>query len=257
MWRNTMPRGVRLSLAAAGALVLVGAPTATAAPSEVVDQSTTTAVPTTTTAVPTTTTAPPTTTRERYVSRRDSEEATSTSTSTSPSPSTTTSALATTTGPTTSTAAPTTTAGQPGNRALTAAAGRAGLSVTVAGQWATVVPGAKSANGTLTLISVTSTGGVVGSPVDWAATASSTDFVGTNGTIPKSAVTYEATAIAGNVGGSTSTPRQNLGSPKIVVDRTGSVWPSETVTWTPRLWVDYPDGAAVGAYSGTITISVA
>lgn len=248
MWRNTMPRGVRLSLAAVGALVLVGAPTATAAPSDGANEVTTTAAPTTTTttAAAATTTAAPTTTRERYVSRGDSEEATTTTTTT-PAP-------ATTVAPTTSAPAPTTPVG---NRAMTAAAGRAGLSITVAGQWATVVPGAKSANGTLTLISVTSTGGVVGSPVDWTATASSTDFVGTNGTIPKSAVTYEATAIAGNVGGSTSAPRQNLGSPKIVVDRTGSVWPSETVTWTPRLWVDYPDGAAIGAYSGTITISVA
>ncbi|NKS64702.1 hypothetical protein GS966_01970 [Rhodococcus hoagii] len=249
MWRNTMPRGVRLSLAAVGALVLVGAPTATAAPSDGANEVTTTAAPTTTTtttAAAATTTAAPTTTRERYVSRGDSEEVTTTTTTT-PAP-------ATTVAPTTSAPAPTTPVG---NRAMTAAAGRGGLSITVAGQWATVVPGAKSANGTLTLISVTSTGGVVGSPVDWTATASSTDFVGTNGTIPKSAVTYEATAIAGNVGGSTSAPRQNLGSPKIVVDRTGSVWPSETVTWTPRLWVDYPDGAAIGAYSGTITISVA
>lgn len=253
MWRNTMPRGLRLSLAAVGALVLVGAPTATAAPSDGANEVTTTAAPTTTTtAAAATTTAAPTTTRERYVSRGDSEEATATTTTTPAI--TTTPAPATTVAPTTSAPAPTTSVG---NRALTAAAGRSGLSITVAGQWATVVPGAKSANGTLTLISVTSTGGVVGSPVDWTATASSTDFVGTNGTIPKSAVTYEATAIAGNVGGSTSAPRQNLGSPKIVVDRTGSVWPSETVTWTPRLWVDYPDGAAIGAYSGTITISVA
>lgn len=256
MRHNRMPRVIRLSLAAAGALVLAGAPTATAAPSDAADEVTTTAAPTTTappttTAAATTSAAAPTTTRERYVSRRDSEEATSTTATT------TTSEPATTTVPTTSTVAPTTTSGQAGNRALTAAAGRGGLSVTVAGRWATVVPGAKSANGTLTLISVTSTGGVAGSPVAWTATASSTDFVGTNGTIPKSAVTYEATAIAGNVGGSTSTPRQTLDSPKTVVDRTGSIWPSETVTWTPALRVDYPDGAAVGSYTGTITISVA
>lgn len=251
MRHNRMPRVIRLSLAAAGVLVVAGAPTATAAPSDVADEVTTTVAPTTTTVAPTTTAAP-TTTRERYVSRRDSEEATSTTTTAAP-PTTTT----TPTAVTTSSAAPTTTSGQAGNRALTAAAGRGGLSVTVAGRWATVVPGAKSANGTLTLISVTSTGGVAGSPVAWTATASSTDFVGTNGTIPKSAVTYEATAIAGNVGGSTSTPRQTLDSPKTVVDRTGSIWPSETVTWTPALRVDYPDGAAVGSYTGTITISVA
>ncbi|WP_258195451.1 hypothetical protein [Rhodococcus sp. OK519] len=241
-----MPRIVRLSLAATGVLVIAGAPTAAAAPSGATSEAevtSTSVVPTTTT-----TTAAPPTTPERYVSRRDSEESTPASTTTS--------------APTTTTASPelsspTTTTQSSGPGKFAAAAGRAGLSITVAGKWATVVPGAKSANGTLTLISVNSTGGVAGSPVAWTATASSTDFVGTNGTIPKSAVTYEATAIAGNVGGSTSTPRQTLDSPKTVVDRTGSIWPSETVTWTPALRVDYPDGAAVGSYTGTITISVA
>lgn len=42
MWRNTMPRGLRLSLAAVGALVVVGAPTATAAPSDGANEVTTT-----------------------------------------------------------------------------------------------------------------------------------------------------------------------------------------------------------------------
>ncbi|WP_430335033.1 hypothetical protein [Rhodococcus sp. ACT016] len=139
----------------------------------------------------------------------------------------------------------------------TAAQGRAGLSITVGGRYGTIVPGAERASGTLTLVSVTATGGVVGSPVDWTATASSTDFVGPNGTIPKSAVTYTASAIAGNLGGSTSTPTQTLETPKTVVARTGSVWPSETITWTPALRVDYPGGAPVGTYRGTITVSVA
>lgn len=255
MWHSRMPRALRLSLAAAGVLVLAGAPTATAAPSDVSDEATTesTAESTTTTA-PTTTTAAPTTTPRRYVSREDSEEATTTPSTTTSAPTTTAS---TTAAPTTSSAAPTTTTGQTRSGALTATAGRAGLSITVAGKWGTIVPGAERASGTLTLISVTATGGVVGSPVDWTATASSTDFVGPNGTIPKSAVTYSATALAGNVGGSTSAPTQTLEAPKTVVARTGSIWPSETVTWTPALRVDYPDGAAVGTYTGTITVSVA
>lgn len=249
MWRNTMPRGIRLSLAAVGALVLVGAPTATAAPSDGANEVTTTAAPTTTTtAAAATTTAAPTTTRERYGSRGDSEEVTTTTTTT-PAP-------ATTAAPTTSAAAPTTTAGQNGNRALTAAAGRGGLSITVAGQWATVVPGAKSANGTLTLITVRDeSSGTRG----WVATASSTDFVGTNGTIPKSAVNYRATALAGELAGGDLSSKgwQSLEAPKTVVERTGLSWPLEMITWTPALTVNYPDGAAIGAYSGTITISVA
>lgn len=252
MWRNTMPRGLRLSLAAVGALVLVGAPTATAAPSDGANEVTTTAAPTTTTtAAAATTTAAPTTTRERYVSRGDSEEATATTTTTPAI--TTTLAPATTVAPTTSAPAPTTPVG---NRALTAAAGRAGLSITVAGQWATVVPGAQSANGTLTLISVSDN--ALGSDKSWVATASSTDFVGPYGTIPKSAVTYEPTAVAGKTLGGTLSVQgpQSLGTPQTVVERTGLDW-LETITWTPRLRVNYPEGAAVGSYTGTITISVA
>lgn len=250
MWRNTMPRGLRLSVAAVGALVLVGAPTATAAPSDGANEVTTTAAPTTTTtAAAATTTAAPTTTRERYVSRGDSEEATATTTTTT----TTTPAPATTVAPITSAPAPTTPVG---NRAMAAAAGRAGLSITVAGQWATVVPGAKSANGTLTLITVRDdSSGTRG----WVATASSTDFVGTNGTIPKSAVNYRATALGGELAGGDLSSKgwQSLEAPKTVVERTGLSWPLEMITWTPALTVNYPDGAAIGAYSGTITISVA
>ncbi|MBM4468875.1 hypothetical protein GS921_08150 [Rhodococcus hoagii] len=252
MWRNTMPRGLRLSLAAVGALVLVGAPTATAAPSDGGNEVTTTAAPTTTTtAAAATTTAAPTTTRERYVSRGDSEEATATTTTTPAI--TTTPAPATTVAPTTSAPAPTTSVG---NRALTAAAGRSGLSIITGGPVGAIVPGAKSASGTLTTVTVTDSGsGTRG----WVATASSTDFVGPYGTIPKSAVTYEATTLAGKVlgGDLTRTGAQTLGTPKSVVERTGLSSSLEIITWTPALRVDYPDGAAVGSYTGTITISVA
>ncbi|MFX1786749.1 hypothetical protein [Prescottella equi] len=231
-------------MAAVGALVLVGAPTATAAPSDGANEVTTTAAPTTTTtAAAATTTAAPTTTRERYVSRGDSEEATATTTTTP----------ATTVAPTTSAPAPTTSVG---NRALTAAAGRSGLSIITGGPVGAIVPGAKSASGTLTTVTVTDSGsGTRG----WVATASSTDFVGPYGTIPKSAVTYEATTLAGKVlgGDLTRTGAQTLGTPKSVVERTGLSSSLEIITWTPALRVDYPDGAAVGSYTGTITISVA
>ena len=244
MWRNTMPRGLRLSVAAVGALVLVGAPTATAAPSDGANEVTTTVAPTTTTVAPTTTAAP-TTTRERYVSRRDSEEG--------PTTTTTTTAAEEPSIPTTSTITPTPPSGA---GKLAAAAARSGLSITVFGQWATIVPGAQSANGTLTLISVSDN--ALGSDKSWVATASSTDFVGPYGTIPKSAVTYEPTAVAGKTLGGTLSVQgpQSLGTPQTVVERTGLDW-LETITWTPRLRVNYPDGAAVGSYTGTITISVA
>ncbi|AVP66565.1 hypothetical protein C7H75_00505 [Prescottella equi] len=253
MWRNTMPRGLRLSLAAVGALVVVGAPTATAAPSDGANEVTTTVAPTTTTVAPTTTAAP-TTTRERYVSRRDSEEGTSTTTTAAPPTTTTTTTAAEEPSiPTTSTITPTPPSGA---GKLAAAAARSGLSITVFGQWATIVPGAQSANGTLTLISVSDN--ALGSDKSWVATASSTDFVGPYGTIPKSAVTYEPTAVAGKTLGGTLSVQgpQSLGTPQTVVERTGLDW-LETITWTPRLRVNYPDGAAVGSYTGTITISVA
>lgn len=270
MWHNRMPRLVRLSLAA-GVLALAGAPTATATPADTADEvttaATTTAETTTTVAPPPTTTAvesttvesttvepttvAPTTTPDRYVPRNDSEEETS-------SPSTTTASVtsATTTVPpepsvpTTEAVAPSSGPGE------FAAASRSGLSVSVAGPLGTIVPGATSASGTLTLITVRDQSS---GPRGWVATASSTDFVGPNGTIPKSAVTYRATALAGELlgGDLTSKGSQSLESPKVVVERTGLDWPLEIITWTPALTVDYPGGAAVGTYKGTITISVA
>ncbi|MDH6680258.1 hypothetical protein M2284_004484 [Rhodococcus sp. LBL1] len=64
--------------------------------------------------------------------------------------------------------------------------------------------------------------------------------------------------IAGKARGAAlnSNEAQSRGTPKAVVERTGLDW-LESVTWTPELRVDYPGGAAIGAYTGTITISVA
>ncbi|NKR44030.1 hypothetical protein GS506_01005 [Rhodococcus hoagii] len=47
------------------------------------------------------------------------------------------------------------------------------------------------------------------------------------------------------------------GGPQGCRRATGLSWPLEMITWTPALTVNYPDGAAIGAYSATITISVA
>ncbi len=73
------------------------------------------------------------------------------------------------------------------------------------------------ASGLLTLVSVSDSRNQA--PRGWVASASSTDFVGTNETIPKSAVTYSASSPAGKVGGGTlaSTGEQTLDSPKTVV----------------------------------------
>lgn len=270
MWHNGMPRVLRLSVAAAGVLVLVGAPTATATPSDVTTieavttteaaRTTTSTLPTTTSALPTTTSAAPTTTPRRYVSQRDSPDETPTA------PSTTTSVTATTTAaPTTASPSPqsttqttvTTTAPAPSARAdVFETAGRSGLSIGTWGPVGTIVPGATTASGTLPVISVSDN--TVGSGKSWVATASSTDFVGPNMTIPRSAVVYEPTAIAGKgIGGALSSKgAQSLGGPRAVVERTGLDL-LETISWTPALTVNYPGGAAVGTYRGTITVSVA
>ncbi|MDH6282295.1 hypothetical protein [Prescottella agglutinans] len=131
------------------------------------------------------------------------------------------------------------------------------LSLITGGPVGTIVPGSGGASGTLTTVTVTDSRD--GSGRGWTATASSTDFVGTNMTIPKSAVTYNATAIAGGLlgGNLASTGAQALDAPKAVVNRTGLNWPTEIVTWTPSLKVDYQGGAAIGTYKGTVTISVA
>ncbi|QBJ96647.1 hypothetical protein ERC79_12215 [Rhodococcus sp. ABRD24] len=231
MWHKRMPRALRLSVVAVGVLVLAGTPTATAAPAEEAgaDQVTSSPVPTTTTTAPATTTTAPTTAAP----------------TTTPAPTSEWSAPATTTTPTPS-----------GRAGQFTTASRGGLSIIVGGQWGTIVPGSSSASGTLTTVTVTdNSSGTRG----WVATASTTDFVGPHYTIPKSAVTYTATALAGELlGGSLSSKgAQNLATPKTVVERSGLYWPLEIITWTPALRVDYPGGAAVGTYTGTITISVA
>ncbi|WP_430335030.1 hypothetical protein [Rhodococcus sp. ACT016] len=131
------------------------------------------------------------------------------------------------------------------------------LSLITGGTLGTIVPGSGGASGTLTTVTVTDSRD--GSGRGWTATASSTDFVGTNMTIPKSAVSYNATAVAGGLlGGSVgSTGAQTLDAPKAVVNRTGLNWPTEIITWTPALTVNYQGGAAIGTYKGTVTISVA
>lgn len=138
-------------------------------------------------------------------------------------------------------------------------AGQGGdLSIT-AGPLGTIVPNVNGtgASGGLPTVSVTDNRN--GSPRAWTATASSTDFVGPDQTIPKTAVTYTANAVVGKVGGGTlaSTGAQTLGSAKAIVTRSGLTWPLEIATWSPALNVDFPGGASIGSYTGTITVSVA
>ncbi|MDR2279963.1 MAG: hypothetical protein LBE07_03795 [Gordonia sp. (in: high G+C Gram-positive bacteria)] len=132
------------------------------------------------------------------------------------------------------------------------------LSIT-AGPLGTIVPNVAGTAATGALPPVSVSDNRNGSPRAWTTTASSTDFVSDDQTIPKSAVTYTANAVVGKVGGGTlaSTGTQTLDGPKAVVNRSGLTWPLEVVTWSPALNVAYPGGASIGTYSGTITVSVA
>ena len=136
----------------------------------------------------------------------------------------------------------------------------AGGSLSIStGPLGTIVPqiGGEEASGSLPLVTVSDNRN--GSPRAWTTTAQSTDFVSTDQTLPASAVTYNATALAGKVGGGTvaSTGWQNIGSATAVADRAGLTFPLELITWTPLLKVAYPGGASIGSYTGTITVSVA
>lgn len=138
------------------------------------------------------------------------------------------------------------------------AGGGGNLSI-IAGPLGTIVPqlSGVEASGSLPLVTVSDNRN--GSPRGWTTTASSTDFVGPDQTIPKSDVSYNATALAGKVGAGsvTSAGWQDIGTATAVATRSGLNMPVELITWTPLLKVKYPDGAAIGSYTGTITVSVA
>lgn len=279
---NGISRSLRLTVVAVGLLAFASVPTATAVASDAtstntpagagtglrdiadeVGAGTTTGVaPVTTqptTTQPTTTqptTAPPTSTRPaatRPTTTRPTGTVPATTTEQSaPAPLASTTQAAQPSG---SAAAATLDTGLA--RTALAATARSGLSVSAGLPAGTVVPGATSANGSLPTVTVTDNGS--GSNRMWTATVSCTDFVGPSWTIPRSAVTYRATAVAGKlVGGElTNNGAQTLDAPKAAVARAGLDWPLEVITWTPVLSIDYPNGAAVGSYTGTVTISVA
>lgn len=135
-------------------------------------------------------------------------------------------------------------------RAAVAPSAASDLSVS-AGSYGTIVPYATSATGILPTVTVSTWQGQ-----GWSASASSTDFTCPNGAvIPKSQVTYSATAPAGVAG--TATGPQTLASPKTVFTSGGSGLNGvlNTGTWTPALTVAYPNGASMCTYTGTITVS--
>lgn len=281
---NGISRSLRLTAVAVGLLALAGAPTATAVAADATSTTPTAAVTgggglrdiadevgaaTTTGVAPVTTqptTTQPTTTQPTTAPPTSTRPAATRPTTTRPTgtvPATTTeqsapAPLASTTQaaqPSGSAAAATLDTGLA--RTALAATARSGLSVSAGLPAGTVVPGATSANGSLPTVTVTDNGS--GSNRMWTATVSCTDFVGPSWTIPRSAVTYRATAVAGKlVGGElTNNGAQTLDAPKAAVARAGLDWPLEVITWTPVLSIDYPNGAAVGSYTGTVTISVA
>jgi hypothetical protein len=94
----------------------------------------------------------------------------------------------------------------------------------------------------------------------WAVTASSTDFVSTDYTVPKAQVVYASGSVTTTPAGlSLTLPGASaLGLPLPVVTKIGVLGlGSSTATWDPTLTVTFPLNAVVGTYNGTITHSVA
>ena len=284
--RTTRPlRRTRwLAAITAGALVLTGAPAAwadpelgpelpQAAPSAASSATPTTPTPTATAAPSTTTTTSSTTTKTAPTS---TTTRTSSSTAAKPTATTPTATTPTATTPTTPTTKPgeadeTAAAKEPGaaaestvpevkkqaaNQAEALTATNLGaLSVNSGGPWGSIVPNTNgnSASGILPVPSVATS-----VRQSWVATITSSDFVNGSHVIPCSAVTYRASGVTRGIvsGSATSTGAQTgLCSPKDVVIR-DDAWALDITTWTANLTVDFPNGASIGTYTGTITVSV-
>jgi large repetitive protein len=98
---------------------------------------------------------------------------------------------------------------------------------------------------------------------DWTSTVSATDFTTGGGspaeTIPAGDATYTITGLATATGPATFTPVSTVnlsGTPQAVISAT-NVDGNTSVTWNPVIKVTVPAGAIGGAYTATITHSVA
>lgn len=223
-------------------------------PSRTQQVTTTQPTPTTTATVPTTPTTTAQTATPSTTTPTSATQTTATET-TAPQTTATTADEAETSGAATESGAPKARQARAGEAEARTATNLGALSVTSGGPWGSIVPNAdgKSASGSLPAPSVSTS-----VRQSWVATITSSDFVNGSHVIPCSAVTYRVSSVTRSLlsGSATSTEAQTgLCSPKDVVVR-DDAWALDITTWTANLTVAYPEGAAIGTYRGTITVSV-
>ncbi|MFI6507807.1 hypothetical protein ACIBCT_09395 [Streptosporangium sp. NPDC050855] len=113
-------------------------------------------------------------------------------------------------------------------------------------------------------VSVSDTRG--GATSEWTASVYATNFVAAALTIPPTAIDYWSGPTTATTGGGTFIPGQPtalaaapldlVATPLVAFAHTGGTGGS-TATWNPTLIVNIPITAQIGAYSGTVTHSVA
>jgi hypothetical protein len=144
-----------------------------------------------------------------------------------------------------------------------------GLSISVPSSvsFGSFAPGARTITASLGTVTVT-TASTVAHNATWTATVTATDFTTGGGTsaerVPNSSVTYRsgtATASTG-FGAGACVPGQalaaSLGSMRTAFSCTGvSIAATTSLSWRPEITIAIAAGNVAGAYSGTITHSVA
>ncbi|GIH67117.1 hypothetical protein [Microbispora siamensis] len=118
-------------------------------------------------------------------------------------------------------------------------------------------PAGGTVSGPIGTVTVTDARGGVPTS-DWTARVSSTAFVGASDTIPASAATYTpgpGTLLVGN-GALTPGPGGTLDVQRVAMTYTGGTGNSQA-SWHPTISVTIPLSADLGAYTGTVTHSVA
>ncbi|MEV8100387.1 hypothetical protein [Kitasatospora sp. NPDC085879] len=154
----------------------------------------------------------------------------------------------------------------PGDTAVTFSVSGGALSITVPGSagLGSVLPG-NSVSGQLGNVTVTDSRALL--TASWTASVVSTSFTTGAGTapetIPASAVSYWSGTATSTSGQGTFTPgqatvgqAQSLSASRTAYTLTSGVG-NNSATWNPTLIVVIPSGAVNGAYTGTVTHSIA
>lgn len=136
---------------------------------------------------------------------------------------------------------------------FTIGAGSIAISAPATSDLATVTAGATTASGALGAVTVTDNRGVLAAA--WSASVISTAFVSTGATIPATSVTYASGAATTSV--PTFVPSVGLAVTGVAIAGTWAGTGSNVVSWNPTVSVLLPVQQVVGAYSATITHSVA